>query len=77
MEDSSRKDDITDSNIIYNGDEKRKQELKNESWSIDDVETAFASHENYRITPELQKRINEVLKKFTGSHYYHNYTSGK
>jgi len=77
MEDSSRKDDITDSNIIYNGDEKRKQELKNENWSIEDVETAFASHENYRITPELQKRINEVLKKFTGSHYYHNYTSGK
>ena len=62
MEDSSRKDDITDSNIIYNGDEKRKQELKNENWSIEDIETAFESHENYRITPELQKRINEVLK---------------
>jgi len=77
MDDSNRKDDITDLKLIYSGDEKRKQELKNENWSFEDIETAFASHENYRITPELQKRVNEVLKKFTGSHYYHNYTSGK
>lgn len=77
MEDSNRKDDITDAKLIYSGDEKRKQEIKNENWSIEDMETAFASHENYRITPELRTRINEVLKKFTGSHYYHNYTSGK
>ena len=77
MDDSNRKGDITDLKLIYGGDEKRKQELKNENWCFEDIETAFASHENYRITPELQKRVNEVLKKFTGSHYYHNYTSGK
>ena len=77
MDDRNRKDDITDLKLIYGGDEKRKQELKNENWCFEDIETAFASHENYRITPELQKRVNEVLKKFTGSHYYHNYTSGK
>ena len=32
---------------------------------------------DYRIDEATRKRVNEVLSKFVGSHYYHNYTSGK
>ena len=51
--------------------------MENEKWSTDEIESAFTLHEKFRITPELVKRVNEVLQKFVGSHYYHNYTSGK
>ncbi len=33
--------------------------------------------EEYRIDGETRERVNEVLKKYVGSHFYHNYTSGK
>lgn len=32
---------------------------------------------NYRITEEKIGELNEVLSKFTGTHNYHNFTSGK
>ena len=32
---------------------------------------------SFRMTPELRDRVNNVLKEFVGSRYYHNYTSGK
>ena len=32
---------------------------------------------DYRISPEIRTKVNEVLKNFIGAHYFHNYTSGK
>ena len=31
----------------------------------------------YRMNAETRNYVNDVLKKFIGSKYYHNYTSGK
>lgn len=33
--------------------------------------------EGYRITEPIREHVNKVLGFFVGSHYYHNYTSGK
>eukprot|EP00088_Acartia_fossae_P047077 TRINITY_DN5099_c0_g1_i12.p1 TRINITY_DN5099_c0_g1~~TRINITY_DN5099_c0_g1_i12.p1 ORF type:complete len:439 (-),score=68.13 TRINITY_DN5099_c0_g1_i12:53-1369(-) len=33
--------------------------------------------ESWRSTPETIDNVNKVLKTFNGSHYFHNYTSGK
>jgi len=32
---------------------------------------------SFKMDEDLRKRVNEVLKEFIGSRYYHNYTSGK
>jgi len=32
---------------------------------------------SFRMNGELRSRVNDVLKEFIGSRYYHNYTSGK
>ena len=68
-----------------NGDSRTVQEIgdtgKEEPtipvWSEEDIEASFTDHENFRMNPELHGRVNRVLQKFVGSHYYHNYTSGK
>jgi len=33
--------------------------------------------ENWRCEPDTVKNVNSVLQKYIGSHYFHNYTSGK
>jgi len=33
--------------------------------------------EDYRITPEVLKEVNDVLKMYLGTHNFHNFTSGK
>ena len=48
-----------------------------EVWSPEEIESSFIAHEEFRISSELREKINFVLQKFVGSHYYHNYTSGK
>merc|ERR1719328_472271 len=82
LKDTSNIDENDDKNDINKQkrpfvDNQLIKELENEIWSKDEIESAFTLHENFRITPELVKRVNEVLQKFVGSHYYHNYTSGK
>ena len=77
VEENIVKEDVSDLRHVFVSDEKKKSELSKENWSSDEIESAFASHESFRITPELRNRVNEVLRKFIGSHYYHNYTSGK
>jgi hypothetical protein len=32
---------------------------------------------NYRMSPEVREKVNQVLQHFVGPHYFHNYTSGK
>jgi len=34
-------------------------------------------NESWRCEPDTIKQANEVFSKYLGSHYYHNYTSGK
>ena len=31
----------------------------------------------FRMKSEVRERVNETLKEFVGTKYYHNYTSGK
>ena len=52
-------------------------QIQKEEWNSEDIESAFKAHENFRIDSDLIENVNGVLKKFIGSHYYHNYTSGK
>eukprot|EP00096_Caligus_rogercresseyi_P010752 TRINITY_DN4010_c0_g2_i1.p1 TRINITY_DN4010_c0_g2~~TRINITY_DN4010_c0_g2_i1.p1 ORF type:complete len:372 (-),score=101.70 TRINITY_DN4010_c0_g2_i1:468-1583(-) len=35
------------------------------------------SDDSYRINAEVKDKVNSTLKLFSGSHYFHNYTSGK
>ena len=77
MEENVVKEDVSDLRHVFVSDEQKQSEISKEKWSSDEIESAFASHESFRITPELRSRVNEVLQKFVGSHYYHNYTSGK
>ncbi|XP_040579191.1 pseudouridylate synthase 1 homolog isoform X2 [Lepeophtheirus salmonis] len=35
------------------------------------------SDESYHITSDVKVKVNATLKLFEGSHYFHNYTSGK
>ena len=58
-------------------DKDRKLELLSKEWCLEKIESAFLAHENFRMDPQLHSRVNEVLQMFIGSHYYHNYTSGK
>ena len=37
----------------------------------------YKATNSFRMTTELRNRVNDVLKEFIGSRYYHNYTSGK
>ena len=37
----------------------------------------YKATSSFRMTTELRNRVNDVLKEFIGSRYYHNYTSGK
>lgn len=37
----------------------------------------FVATLDFRMSSELQEKVNKVLKCFVGSHYFHNYTSGK
>lgn len=67
--------DEVDINPIENLD--KYTQIQNEEWTSKDIESAFKAHENFRIDSDLIKNVNEVFKKFIGSHYYHNYTSGK
>ena len=32
---------------------------------------------DYRMSPEVRGKVNQVLQHFVGPHYFHNYTSGK
>ena len=32
---------------------------------------------DYRMSPEVRGKVNQVLHHFVGPHYFHNYTSGK
>ena len=38
---------------------------------------AYQAHEKYRITQDVIGKVNQLLAKYTGAHYYHNFTSGK
>ena len=69
------KDEVDIINPIENLD--KYTQIQNEEWTSKDIESAFKAHENFRIDSDLIENVNEVLKKFIGSHYYHNYTSGK
>ena len=37
----------------------------------------YKATSSFKMTTELSNRVNDVLKEFIGSRYYHNYTSGK
>jgi tRNA U38,U39,U40 pseudouridine synthase TruA len=39
--------------------------------------TDFLTKLDFRMSPELREKVNQVLKLNVGSHYFHNYTSGK
>ena len=39
--------------------------------------TDFLTKLDFRMSPELREKVNQVLKLYVGSHYFHNYTSGK
>lgn len=41
------------------------------------IKEAYNKHEEYRITDDKISRMNNLLGKFIGSRYYHNFTSGK
>ena len=69
------KDEVDIINPIENLD--KYTQIQKEEWNSEDIESAFKAHENFRIDSDLIENVNEVLKKFIGSHYYHNYTSGK
>ena len=39
--------------------------------------TDFVTKLDFRMSPELREKVNQVLKLYVGAHYFHNYTSGK
>ena len=42
-----------------------------------DAEFDYKASSEFRMSESTRQRVNEVLKEFLGSKYYHNYTSGK
>jgi tRNA pseudouridine38-40 synthase len=42
-----------------------------------EIPTDFLTKLDFRMSPELREKVNQVLKLYVGSHYFHNYTSGK
>lgn len=44
---------------------------------VDDDSASLLVTKSFKMSPELRTRINQVLKLFVGSRFYHNYTSGK
>ena len=65
---------ITPSDIASNGDG------LNSSVNVavsSDPPIDYIAKLDYRISPEIRTKVNEVLKNFIGAHYFHNYTSGK
>ena len=78
MKENLADNEINDANEEFErNDQNRQKELFSEVWSSEEIESSFISHEHFRINPDLHAKINNVLQKFVGSHYYHNYTSGK
>jgi tRNA U38,U39,U40 pseudouridine synthase TruA len=47
------------------------------SRSLETLSILLISKQDFRLTPELREKVNQVLKSFVGHHYFHNYTSGK
>jgi tRNA U38,U39,U40 pseudouridine synthase TruA len=37
----------------------------------------FVTTLDFRMGADLRDKVNRVLRLFVGSHYFHNYTSGK
>ena len=62
---------VSESVIAQNG-EKVVPEV-DEKENLENFRTTLA----YRMSSEKRDEINKVLKQFIGSHFYHNYTSGK
>ena len=78
MKENLTDNETNDSNKDFErNDQHRYKEVVSEVWSTEEIESSFISHENFRINSDLHAKINMVLQKFVGSHYYHNYTSGK
>ena len=38
---------------------------------------AFKEHETYRASSQVLEETNRLLAMYVGSHFYHNFTSGK
>lgn len=57
--------------------------INNEKWSDEEVEKRIKQLElidgkpftEYRITPEIIDKVNQVLKVFEGTHNFHNFTA--
>ena len=44
---------------------------------IKELNESFKKHEEYRVTDEKVKEMNDLMAKYIGSRFYHNFTSGK
>lgn len=53
------------------------EEEPNELVMTPELEEAFKLHESFRMDEALRAKVNDILQKFVGSRYFHNYTSGK
>ena len=65
---------ITPGDIAANGDGLNSSDSATVS---SDPPIDYIAKLDYRISPEIRTKVNEVLKIFIGAHYFHNYTSGK
>ena len=59
-----------------NSENVEKSENAEKSEKVEDSEH-YKVTRDFRMSEDLRKTVNETLKEFIGSHYYHNYTSGK
>ena len=49
-----------------------------ESRDRQEAETAaYEAHEKYKVTQDVVDKANDLLAKYIGPHFYHNFTSGK
>ncbi len=80
-ENSSKTDTVSSlkapCDIATNGDNLNSKTCSDIAAVSGDPPIDYITKLDYRISPEVRTKVNEVLKSFIGAHYFHNYTSGK
>ena len=65
------------SDIATNGGDSNSKTDSDSAAVSSDPPIDFITKLDYRISPEVRSKVNQVLNNFIGAHYFHNYTSGK
>ena len=69
--------DTADGGGCLQGPRLEKEICEEKKAHMDKEVEAFKEHETYRASSQVLEETNRLLAMYVGSHFYHNFTSGK